>query len=63
MASLPQDQIDAAMERVIRNLFAEKIEPILDEVITSTVNREIENLKTVLLDYLTSGKTIHKIKF
>jgi hypothetical protein len=54
-----QDKIDAAMERVIRSLFAEKIEPILDEVITSTVNREIENLKRILLDYLTSGKTVH----
>jgi hypothetical protein len=62
LLSLPQDQVDAAMERVIRNLFAEKIEPILDEVITATVNREIENLKTVLIDYLTSGKTIHKFK-
>ncbi len=63
LLSLPQDRIDAAMERVIRNLFAEKIEPILDEVITATVNREIENLKTVLLDYLSSGKITHKVKF
>jgi hypothetical protein len=62
LLSLPRDQVDAAMERVIRNLFAEKIEPILDEVITATVNREIENLKTVLIDYLTSGRTFHKFK-
>lgn len=60
LTSLSQDQIDAAVERVIRNLFAERIENILDEVITTTVNREIENLKTVLLDYLTSGKTVYK---
>jgi hypothetical protein len=62
LLSLPQDQIDAATERVIQNLFAEKIELILDEVITATVNREIEKLKTVLIDYLTSGKIIHKVK-
>jgi hypothetical protein len=61
LLSLPQDQVEAAIERVIRTLFAEKIEPILDEVITATVNREIENLKTVLIDYLISGKTVHKV--
>jgi hypothetical protein len=60
LTSLSQEQIDAALERVIRNLFAERIENILDEVITTTVNREIENLKTVLLDSLTSGKTVYK---
>jgi hypothetical protein len=59
LASLSHDRIDAAMDRVIRSLFAEKIEPILDEVITTTVNREIENLKRILLDYLTSGKSVH----
>jgi hypothetical protein len=59
LASLSQDKIDAAMERVIRSLFAEKIEPILDQVITSTVNREIENLKRVLINYLASGKNVH----
>ncbi len=57
LTSLTQDQIDAAVERVIQNLFAERIENLLDEVITTTVNREIENLKTILLNYLTSGKT------
>ena len=62
LLSLPQNKIDAAMERVIRNLFAEKIEPILDEVITATVNREIENFKTVLINYLASGKTTQDSK-
>ena len=59
LTSLTQDQIDAAVERVIQNLFAERIEKLLDEVVTTTVNREIENLKTILLNYLTSGKTGH----
>ena len=62
LAFQPKDQIDAAMERVIRNLFAERIEHILDEVVTTTVTREIENLKTILLDYLTSVKSADKIK-
>jgi hypothetical protein len=62
LASLPQDQIDAAMERVIRNIFAEKIEFRLDELITTTFNKEIEKLKTILLDYLSSGKAAYKVK-
>ncbi len=60
LACLSQDKIDAALERVIRNLFAERIENVLDEVIATTVNREIENLKTILLDHL-SGKSVHKV--
>jgi len=58
----PKDQMDAAVERVIRDLYAERIEQILDEVVTTTVTREIEKLKTVLLDYLASGQTADKIK-
>jgi hypothetical protein len=62
MAFQPMDQIDAAMERVIRNIFAERIENILEEVVTTTVTREIENLKTIILDYLTTGKSADNIK-
>ncbi|MBI5590150.1 MAG: hypothetical protein HY881_06665 [Deltaproteobacteria bacterium] len=62
LASQSRDQIDAAMERVIRNLFTERIGHILDEVVTTTVTREIENLKTILLDYLTSARSADKIK-
>jgi hypothetical protein len=51
------DQIDAAVERVVRNLFDEKIEPILNEIVSTAVHHEIENLKTVFLEYLASGKT------
>jgi hypothetical protein len=61
MAFQPNDQIDAALERVIRNLFAERIEHILDEVVTTTVTREIENLKTIFLNYLATGKSADKI--
>ncbi|GEM_PF-2763849 len=62
VAFQPMDQIEAVMERVIRNLFAERIGLILDEVVTTTVTREIENLKTILLDYLASGQSAGKIK-
>ncbi len=62
IASQPKDQIDAAMERVIRNLFSERIGHIIDEVVTTTVTREIENLKTILLNYLISGKSADRIK-
>ena len=62
VAFQPMDQIEAVMERVIRNLFAERIGLILDEIVTTTVTREIENLKTILLDYLASGQSAGKIK-
>lgn len=57
MAFQPMDQIEAVMERVIRNLFAERIGHILDEVVTTTVTKEIENLKKIILDYLASGQS------
>jgi predicted component of type VI protein secretion system len=59
-ASLSPDQIDAAVERVVRNLFEERIEPVLNTLIATAVSREIENLKTIFLDYLTSRKTVFK---
>jgi hypothetical protein len=58
----PMDQIDAAMERVIRNLCAERIGLILDEVVTTTVTKEIENLKKIFLNYLISGQSADKNK-
>ena len=42
-------RLDNAIERVIRKMFAEKIDRILDEVIETTVTEEINQLK----DYLT----------
>jgi len=42
-------QIEAALERVIKNMFYEKIDGILIEVIEKTVTREIERLKSILL--------------
>jgi hypothetical protein len=42
-------QMEAALERVIKNMFYEKIDGILVEVIEKTVTREIERLKNILL--------------
>jgi hypothetical protein len=42
-------QMEAALERVVKNMFYEKIDGILVEVIEKTVTREIERLKSILL--------------
>ncbi len=42
-------QMEAALERVIKKMFYEKIDGILVEVIEKTVTRELERLKSVLL--------------
>lgn len=47
-------QLDEAVERVVRKLFAEKINRILDDVIERTVSEEISQLKDYLLGV--SGK-------
>lgn len=44
------EQIAAALERVIKKMFYEKIDGILVEVIEKTVKREIERLKNILLE-------------
>ena len=43
-------QMEAALERVIKNMFYEKIDGILVEVIEKTVTRELERLKSILLE-------------
>jgi hypothetical protein len=44
------EQLDAALERVIRKMFYDKIDRILVEVVEKTVTREIERLKRTLLE-------------
>lgn len=44
------EQIEAALERVIKKMFYEKIDGILVEVIEKSVKREIERLKNILLE-------------
>lgn len=43
------DQFEAALERVIRKMFGEKIDRILEEVIERTVSDEVGDLKQYLL--------------
>jgi len=62
VASQPGDQIDAAVERVIHNLFAERIEKILNEVVTAMVTKEMEKFKKGFLNYLTSDQSAENIK-
>ena len=46
---ISDDQVEAALERVIRKMFYEKIDHILVDVIDKTVSREIETLKGTML--------------
>jgi hypothetical protein len=47
--SVTSRQLDDALERVIRKMFAEKINRILDEIIERTVSEEISQLKDYLI--------------
>ena len=44
------EQVETALERVIKKMFYEKIDGILVEVIEKTVTSEIERLKNILLE-------------
>ncbi len=48
--TITPEQIDEALERVIRKMYGEKIEEILIDVIDQTVSSEIIRLKDVLLN-------------
>jgi hypothetical protein len=47
---ISDEQIEAALERVIKKMFYKKIDGILVEVIEKTVKKEIERLKNILLE-------------
>jgi len=47
---ISSEQLDAALERVIKNMFYDKIDSILVEVIEKTVSKEIERLKRLLTE-------------
>ena len=49
-------QMEAALERVIKKMFYEKIDGILVEVIEKTVTRELERLKSILLEDAAGNK-------
>lgn len=50
LASVPQVQVEAAIERVINKMFSEKIEPLIVEVIEKAFTKEIERLKGILIE-------------
>ncbi len=54
ISSISPEQLELAVERVVKKMFAEKIEGVLVQVIEKTVTKEINRLKNILLDE-TSG--------
>jgi hypothetical protein len=50
LEDVSSEQIEAALERVVKNLFYEKIDRILVEVIEKTVTKEIDRIKSILMD-------------
>jgi len=47
---LSPEQVDEALERVIKKMYADKIDSMLTEVIEKTVTKEIQRLKALLLE-------------
>ena len=56
IGDVSDEQIDAALERVIKKMFHEKIDHLLVEVIEKTVKKEIERLKGILLEDSTDNE-------
>ena len=54
LSSISSEQLDLAVERVVKKMFSEKIESVLVQVIEKTVTKEINRIKNILLDE-TSG--------
>ncbi|MCK5879860.1 MAG: hypothetical protein KAH24_08770, partial [Holophagae bacterium] len=57
-SSVSQEQIEAALERVIEKKFAEKIDPILFEVIERVIEQEIAKIKESLLKDLAQMRNV-----
>jgi hypothetical protein len=53
---ITDEKIEAALERVIKKVFYEKIDRLLAEEIEKTVTREIEKLKKALLEDSPDGE-------
>jgi len=54
--TVSSEQVDAAIERVVRDMLSEKIDSILVQVIEKEVSREIERLKGLLMDEKVNGE-------
>jgi hypothetical protein len=47
-ASISMEQLEAALEKVIERMFAEKIEPMMFDVMERVIRGEVEKIKQVL---------------
>ncbi len=54
--SVTTEQVEEALERVVKKMFSEKIDGILIEVIEKAVAKEIDRLKSALLEDTTSNE-------
>ena len=54
--TVTSEQVDAAIERVVRDMLSEKIESILVQVIEKEVSKEIARLKGLLMDEPVNGE-------
>lgn len=50
VAAPTEGEVEQALRSVIKELYAEKIERLLFEVVEETVTREIDKIKSLLLD-------------
>lgn len=48
--SLSPEQIDEALERIVKRMYSEKIESMIAEMIEKAVTKEIERMKGTLID-------------
>lgn len=51
LASATQDQIEAAIEKVVHNMFADRIEQLVIDVIHGAVTKEIDRIKQTLFNH------------
>jgi len=48
--TISTEQIEAALERIIERMLADKIEKIINEVLEKAVSREMQRLKTIFME-------------
>lgn len=48
--SVSEEQLKTALERVVKDIYSEKIESMLEELVEKTVRQEIEKLKNLIED-------------
>ena len=56
-SGVSEEQIERALEQVIKKLYADKISLIMNDVIEKTVTKEIQKIKELLLEEKTTDDT------